>query len=77
MKIVPEKVFVHANHDTSQLTVVMEGYRLTLSKPECEALRDGLNNGLKQLDLTSPETRRTPFTASENEVRRVVPAAQS
>lgn len=77
MKIVPEKVFVHANHETAQLTVVTEGYRLTLSKPECEALRDGLTNGLKQLELTSVEARRTPFVASESEARRLAPAAQS
>lgn len=77
MKIVPEKVFVHANQDSAQLTVVMDGYRLTLSKPECEALRDGLSSGLKQLELMSAEPRRTPFVATESEVRRVAPAAQS
>jgi hypothetical protein len=77
MKVVPEKVFVHANQDTAQLTLVMEGYRLTLSKPECEALRDGLSNGLRQLELTSAEARRTPYVATESEVRRVAPATQS
>jgi hypothetical protein len=77
MKIVPEKVFVHANQETAQLTVVMEGYRLTLAKAECEALRDGLSSGLKQLELTSPEPRRTPFVATDSEVRRVTPAVQS
>jgi hypothetical protein len=76
MKVVPEKVFVYANQDTAQLTVVMEGYRLTLSKPEGEALRDGLSNGLKQLELTSAEPRRSPYVAVESDVKRVTPATQ-
>ena len=76
MKIVPEKVFVQPNQEAQQLTVVMEGYRITLSKPEAEALRDGLSNGLKQLELTSSEPRRPPFVAAETDMRRSVTAAQ-
>jgi hypothetical protein len=73
MKIVPEKVFVQANPEAANLTVVMEGYRLTLSKTESEALRDGLTAGLRQLELTGTDVRRAPFVAADNEVRRVVP----
>jgi hypothetical protein len=75
MKVVPEKVFVCANQDSGQLTVIMEGYRLTLTKSECEALAKGLSDGLKQLELTNPEPRRTPFAATESE-RRLAPAVQ-
>lgn len=73
MKIVPEKVFVQANPEATNLTIVMEGYRLTLSKSESEALRDGLTAGLRQLDLTCPDARRTPFVAADNDARRVAP----
>jgi hypothetical protein len=55
MKIVPEKVSVIANVEAAQLTVIMEGFRMTLSKGECEVLRDGLTQGLRQLDLVQPD----------------------
>lgn len=58
MDVVPEKVFVQPNVEAAQLVVVMEGFRLTLSKRESEALRDGLTQGLKQLDLVPGEPRR-------------------
>lgn len=70
MKVVPEKVFVQPNAEAAQLVVVMEGFRLTLSKTESEALRDGLNLGLKQLDLTVGEPRRPALMGgAENEAR--------
>ena len=53
MKIVPEKVFVHANPETGEMVVVMDGFRLTLSRSEGELLRDGLDQGLKQLPALS------------------------
>jgi hypothetical protein len=58
MKIVPEKVFVQPNLETAELVVVMDGFRLTLSRSESETLRDGLSLGLKKLDPTSGDSRR-------------------
>ncbi|MGO8915148.1 MAG: hypothetical protein ACLQJR_04505 [Stellaceae bacterium] len=70
MDVVPEKVFVQPNVEAAQLVVVMEGFRLTLSKRESEALRDGLSQGLKQLDLTPAEPRRPALMGvADNEAR--------
>jgi hypothetical protein len=57
MKIFPEKVSVLPNVEAAQLTVIMDGFRITLSRAECEILRDGLNQGLKHLDMP-PDGRR-------------------
>jgi hypothetical protein len=70
MDVVPEKVFVLPNLEAAQLVVVMEGFRLTLSKRESEALRDALTQGLKQLDLAPGEPRRSGIIGvTENEAR--------
>ena len=58
MKIIPERVSVLPNAEAAQLTVIMDGFRMTLTRTECEALRDGLTQGLKHLDLVTPDTRR-------------------
>ncbi len=49
MKILPERVFVLADAEKREVTVVMEGFRLTMSVEEAQALRDGLAQGLRQL----------------------------
>jgi hypothetical protein len=70
MKIVPEKVFVQPNVETAELVVVMEGFRLTLSKSECEALRDGLALGLRKLESGPGEFRRPALIGvSDDETR--------
>ena len=58
MKIIPERVSVLPNVEAALLTVIMDGFRITLTKAECEVLRDGLNQGLKQLDLATHDPRR-------------------
>ncbi len=63
MKVVPEKVFVQANTAASELLVVMDGFRLTLSKSESEALRDGLTHGLERLQAVAGEPRRPSLAA--------------
>jgi hypothetical protein len=63
MKVVPEKVFVQANTAASELLVVMDGFRLTLSKSESEALRDGLTYGLNRLEASPGEPRRPTLIA--------------
>jgi hypothetical protein len=64
MKVVPEKVFVQPNTAASELLVVMDGFRLTLSKSESEALRDGLTFGLNRLEASPGEPRRPTLIAS-------------
>jgi hypothetical protein len=63
MKVVPEKVFVQPNATASELLVVMDGFRLTLSKSEGEALRDGLTHGLNRLEAGPGEPRRPTLIA--------------
>ena len=49
MKILPERVFVLPDLAKHELTVVMDGFRMTLSGDEARALRDGLDQGMKKL----------------------------
>jgi hypothetical protein len=71
MKVVPEKVFVQANAVACELLVVMDGFRLTLSKSESEALRDGLTSGLERLQAAAGEPRRPALTGgTEHEAAR-------
>lgn len=68
MKIIPEKVFVQPNAAACELVVIMDGFRLTLSKSESESLRDGLTFGLKRLEQTAGESRRpTPIGSAEHD----------
>jgi len=73
MKIVPEKVFVQPNAETSELLVVMDGFRLTLSKSEGEALRDGLSLGIKKLDGVSVDLRRPALIGADDDEARMEP----
>lgn len=49
MKILPERVYVQPDAAKQELTVVMDGFRMTLSGDEARALRDGLDQGMKKL----------------------------
>ena len=64
MRIIPEKVFVHADTKTGEMVVVMDGFRLTLSRSEGELLRDGLDCGLRQLSSPADDTRRPGMTGA-------------
>jgi hypothetical protein len=70
MKVVPEKVFVQPNTEAAELVVVMDGFRLTLSRNESEALRDGLTSGLKKLELSAGELRRPALIGSVDDDAR-------
>lgn len=67
MKVIPEKVFVQLNAAASELVVIMDGFRLTLSKSESEALRDGLTFGLKRLEGGGEPRRPTLIGGAEHE----------
>jgi hypothetical protein len=69
MQVVPEKVFVQSNPEAAELVVIMDGFRLTLSRHEGEALRDGLTLGLKKLELASGESRRPALIGGEDSTR--------
>ena len=62
MKILPEKVFVLADAEKSELMVVMEGFRMTLTGDEAHVLRDGLTQGLTKL-IQQSGSRSTPLVA--------------
>ncbi|MGO8915073.1 MAG: hypothetical protein ACLQJR_04120 [Stellaceae bacterium] len=49
MKIIPERVTVIPDAQRNELTVIMEGFRLTLSAEEARALSYALVQGAKQL----------------------------
>lgn len=49
MKIIPERVTVIPDAQRNELTVIMEGFRLTLSAEEARALSYALVQGTKQL----------------------------
>ena len=61
----------HVEPDTDELVVVMDGFRLTLSRHEGEALRDGLTLGLKKLELASGEPRRPALIGSSEDATRM------
>ncbi|HUJ99617.1 MAG TPA: hypothetical protein VLV85_15310 [Stellaceae bacterium] len=71
MQVIPEKVFVQSNPEAAELVVVMDGFRLTLSRHEGEALRDGLTLGLKKLELASGEPRRPALIGSSEDATRM------
>lgn len=54
MKILPERVTVLANTEKCELTVVMDGFRMTLSGDEARALNHALAQGMKQLFPDQP-----------------------
>lgn len=56
MKIVPERVTVIPDAQRNELTVIMEGFRLSLTGEEARALSYALVQGVRQL---SPEPART------------------
>lgn len=60
MKIIPERVTVIPDAQRNELTVIMEGFRLTLSAEEARALSYALVQGAKQL-AAEPASR--PFAA--------------
>ncbi|HWI26561.1 MAG TPA: hypothetical protein VN668_06290 [Stellaceae bacterium] len=49
MRIIPERVTVIPDAQRSELTVIMEGFRLSLGAEEARALSYALVQGLKQL----------------------------
>jgi hypothetical protein len=49
VKIIPERVTVIPDAQRNELTVIMEGFRLTLSAEEARALSYALVQGAKQL----------------------------
>lgn len=49
MKIIPERVTVIPDAQRNELTVIMEGFRLTLSSEEARTLSYALVQGIKQL----------------------------
>jgi hypothetical protein len=49
MKIVPERVTVVPDLQTGELTIIMDGFRLTLSAEEARLLSYALVHGTKQL----------------------------
>lgn len=57
LKIIPERVTVIANAQTNDLTVIMDGFRLTIGAEDALSLGYALMQGVKQL----PEGAR-PFT---------------
>ena len=71
MQVIPEKVFVQPNTDAAELVVVMDGFRLTLSRHEGEALRDGLTLGLKKLELAAGESRRPALIGGGEDATRL------
>jgi hypothetical protein len=60
MKIVPERVTVLPDLQSGELTVIMEGYRLTFSPEEARVLSYALLQGTKHLH---PEAPRPPAVA--------------
>jgi hypothetical protein len=67
MRIIPEKVFVHADARTGEMVVVMDGFRMTLNRSEGELLRDGLDHGLKQLSAAAEDSRRPALAGADFE----------
>ncbi len=65
MKIIPERVTVIPDAQRNELTVIMEGFRLTLSAEEARALSYALVQGAKQL-AAEPGPR--PFAAGASSV---------
>jgi hypothetical protein len=49
MKIIPERVTVIPDAQRNELTVIMDGFRLTLSSEEARTLSYALMQGAKQL----------------------------
>jgi len=49
MRIVPERVTVIPNAQSNELSVIMEGFRLTLNAEEARTLSYALVQGMKQL----------------------------
>ena len=49
LKIIPERVTVVANAQGTELTVIMDGFRLTLDAEDARTLGDALMRGAKQL----------------------------
>ncbi len=74
MKIIPERVTVIPDAQRNELTVIMEGFRLTLSAEESRALSYALVQGMKQLPA-DPLTR--PFAAAPSAAPSHKPAVNS
>lgn len=55
MKIIPERVTVIPDAQKNELTIIMEGFRLTFSAEEARTLSYALTQGIKQL----PESARS------------------
>lgn len=49
MKIIPERVTVLSDTDKCELTIIMDGFRITLTGEEARALSYALSQGAKQL----------------------------
>jgi hypothetical protein len=65
MKILPERVTVLANTEKCELTVVMDGFRMTLSGDEARALNHALSQGMKQLFPDQPGSYPAPVLAGK------------
>ena len=60
MRIIPERVTVIPDTHRNELTVIMEGFRLTLPAEEARALSYALVQGMKQLMESSLARRLGP-----------------
>ena len=71
MKIIPERVTVIPDAQRNELTVIMEGFRLTLSAEEARALSYALVQGGRQLQgepLPRPFATTVPAASSHKPV---------
>jgi hypothetical protein len=64
VKIIPERVTVIPDAQRNELTVIMEGFRLSLSGEEARALSYALAQGVKQLSPAEPTARAFPSGTS-------------
>jgi hypothetical protein len=64
VKIIPERVTVIPDAQRNELTVIMEGFRLSLSGEEARALSYALAQGVKQLSPAEPTARAFPSSTS-------------
>jgi len=55
MKVIPEEITVLADPAQSELTILMEGFRFSLTAEEALALTEALLQGMRQLDKEAPD----------------------
>jgi len=76
MRIIPERVTVIPDAHRNELTVIMEGFRLTLPAEEARALSYALVQGMKQL-MESSLARRLGTGPSKTNIQESLPAHQA